>query len=87
VRFLQFSADDRNLIAVTDGAIHCYSTGNGNEWQTFRNNFGLINAAVAPDGSRVVAADTLGRALLYSFQFEDLLEEARKRLPATGSAP
>jgi WD40 repeat protein len=87
VRVLQFSADDRNLIAVTDGAIHCYSTGNGNEWQTFRNNFGLINAAVAPDGSRVVGADTLGRALLYSFQFEDLLEAARKRLPATGSAP
>lgn len=86
VRSLRFSADGRYLIATTDGAIHYYKASDGSEWQIYRNNFGLIKSAVAPDGSTVVGADTLGRALLYSFRFQELLETARKRLPAIGSA-
>jgi WD40 repeat protein len=86
VRSLRFSADGKNIFATTDGAIHCYDANNGSEWQTFRNNFGLVNAAVDPDSSMAVAADTLGRALLYSFRFQDLLETAQKRLPAVVSA-
>ena len=86
VRSLHFSDDDRTLVAVTDRAIHACSTADGTWLQQFRNNFGLVNAAIAPDGSRVVAVDMLGRALLYTFRFRTLLEMARKRLPATGSA-
>ncbi len=87
VRNLQFTLDGSNLIAQTDGGIHAYDMRDGNEWQVLRNNYGLINASIAPNGSAVVATDTLGRALVYSLRFQDMLETARKRLPAIGSAP
>jgi WD40 repeat protein len=86
VRVLQFSADGKDLIAATDGAIHVYSIGNGNEWQTFHNNFGLTNSAVSPDGTSIVAVDTRRRALLYSLKFADLFDAAQRRRPAVGSA-
>jgi WD40 repeat protein len=85
VRLLRFSGDGRTLVTVTDNAIHAYSTADGTELQMFHNNFGLVNAAIAPDGASVVGVDTLGRALFYSFRLQPLLEIARKRLPAIGT--
>ena len=87
VRSMQFSADARTLVTFTDGSLRRYDLTDGSQLQRFQNNFGLHTASISPDGATAVAVDSLDRALIYSFDVQELLKQAPDRLPRVGDAP
>ena len=75
---MRFSSDGERLTVVTQMGIHSYASKDGAELISFNNYFFIESGSVAPDASEVAVATENG-ALIYSLEFDSLLDVARKR--------